>query len=318
MKALIVKLSSMGDIISTLPAVTDAKNAIPDISFDWVVEENFVEIPGWHRAINSVIPIALRRLRKRLFSPATIQEMQAFWRRLKVEKYDYILDVQGLLKSAIVAKIARGVSYGFDVTCARERFAAYFYHHKFNIPRSIHAVERSRQLFAAALGYKIAVNQLDYGLTKEKFYRKEGGSSEKYLVFVHGTSRSNKCWQEQKWIELVRLAKNAGFKVKLPWGNSLEFGRANNIAMASDNVEVLPRSTLTEIGAVLLGAKGVIALDTGLSHLSAALSIPAVTLYGPTNPRLAGTYGKNQSHLINMESLSVEEVWQKLHGMMVL
>jgi heptosyltransferase I len=311
MKVLIVKLSSMGDVISTLPAVTDAKNAIANVNFDWVVEENFVEIPGWHQAVNLVIPIALRRWRKTPFYPTNIREIQAFWQRLRAEQYDYILDVQGLIKSAIVAKIARGISCGFNAANAREPLAAYFYHRNFNISKRLHAVERSRQLFAAALGYEITIGHPHYGLAKERFGKKTN-STEKYLVFIHGTSRNNKCWRENKWVDLVHLAKNAGFKVKLPWGNNLEFVRANNIASVSDNVEVLPKLTLTEMGAVLLGAQGVVALDTGLSHLSAALSVPAVSLYGPTNPKLAGTYGENQSHLINMENLSALDVWQKM------
>lgn len=304
----------MGDIISTLPAVTDAKVAIAGISCDWVVEENFVEIPSWHPAINSVIPIALRRWRKNLFNLATMREMQVFWKKIKAEQYDYILDVQGLLKSAIVSRIARGISCGFNAVNAREPIAAHFYQNNFNIFKGLHAVERSRQLFAAALGYKIAEEKPNYGIMKEKFYKKDN-ITEKYLVFIHGTSRSNKCWQEEKWVELARLAKIAGFKVKLPWGNNLEFTRANNIAATSDNVEVLPKSTLTEMGAILLGARGVVALDTGLSHLSAALSVPAVSLYGPTNPKLAGTYGENQTHLINMENLNAKDVWQKMMSM---
>ncbi len=313
MRVLIVKLSSMGDVISTLPAVTDATKAISGIKFDWVIEENFSEIPRWHQAVDSIVPIALRRWRKKLFCLSTSKEVRIFWQKLKAEKYDYILDVQGLLKSAVVAKIACGTSYGFDVTCAREPLAAYFYQNKFNIPRSLHAVERSRQLFAKALGYKITTDVLDYGLIKERFVGKEGKiSTGKYLVFIHGASRSKKCWQEKKWIELAGLAKKEGFKVKLPWGNNEELVRANNIARGSDNVEVLSKSTLTELGAILLGANGVVALDTGLSHLSAALSVPAVSLYGPTDPNLAGTYGKNQAHLTNMENLSAEDVWSKM------
>lgn len=310
MKVLIVKLSSMGDVISTLPAVTDAKKEITDIVFDWVVEENFVEIPRWHPAINSVIPIALRRWRKHLINPATIREILNFWHQLKAKQYDYILDVQGLLKSAMVSRIACGASCGFNAANAREPIATYFYHRNFNIPKKLHAVERSRQLFAAVLGYKISEGNPDYGLAKDTF-RQQGNTTKKYLVFIHGTSRNNKCWPEEKWIDLALLAKDAGYQVKLPWGNAQEFARANNIAKVSDNVEVLPKSTLTEVGAILLGAQGVVALDTGLSHLAAALDVPNVSLYGPTDPKLAGTYGRNQTHLVNMEKLCAKDVWQK-------
>lgn len=311
MKVLVVKLSSMGDIISTLPALTDAKVAVKELSFDWVVEENFVEIPSWHQTVNSIIPIALRRLRKKPLALATLREMQRFWQKLRLEQYDYILDVQGLIKSAVVSRIARGISCGFNAKSARESIASYLYQNEFAIAKNLHAVERSRQLFAKALGYELPENFPDYGLMKDKFLLKNR-SDEPYLVFVHGTSRKNKCWQATKWLELAHLAKDAGFKVQLPWGNEEELTRANNLASAANNVIVLPQLSLTEIGKILLGAKAIVALDTGLGHLAAALGVPALSLYGPTDPQLAGTYGKNQLHLTHIENLDAATVWQKM------
>lgn len=311
MKALIVKLSSMGDLICTLPALTDAKRAIAEISFDWVAEENFSEIPSWHSTVDMVMPIALRRWRKQLFHRGTILEIRDFLKKLSSQKYDYIIDAQGLIKSAIVAKIAHGTSYGFSTNNAREPLATYFYQNKLDISKKLHMVERIRQLFAATLGYPIPTSFPEYNISQEKL-GKQDNAPEKYLVFIHGTSRENKCWQIEKWIELSRLAKSADIKIKLPWGNETELARAKSIAATNDNVEVLPKLTLSEIGAILFKAKGVVAVDTGFSHLAAALSIPAITLYGPTDPKLGGVYGKNQTYLINMNNIEPQTVWQKI------
>lgn len=312
MKVLIVKMSSMGDMIHTLPALTDAQKAIPGISFDWVAEENFLEITSWHPAVASIIPIALRRWRKRLLNPSNIQEIKTFWRTLRAEHYDYIIDAQGLLKSAIIARAAHGIRYGFNMKSAREPLASCFYQHKLAVAKNLHAVTRIRQLFAQALGYSIPTDFPDYGIMKEKFCPSANSATENYLLFLHGTSRENKCWAEKNWIELAKLAKTAGLKVKLPWGNKLEFERASNIAAKCDNAEVLPKSTITEIGTLLLNAKGAVAVDTGFCHLAAALDVPTISLYGPTNPELIGAFGKNQIHLSAMETVNAQMVWREI------
>ncbi|MBU0745047.1 MAG: lipopolysaccharide heptosyltransferase I [Gammaproteobacteria bacterium] len=313
MKVLVVKLSSMGDVISALPALTDAKKAIAGISFDWVVEENFSEIPTWHPAVEKVIPIALRRWRKQVFNRITMREIAGFWKKIRAQHYDYVLDVQGLIKSAIVSKVAHGVSYGFSTSSAREPLATYLYQNKVDIAKKLHTTERARQLFASALGYTFSPGHPDYGITNIKVHG-DNDSLNGYLFFAHGASRNNKCWRVENWIDLALLAKDSGLKVKLPWGNEQEFKRANLIAVASDNVEVLPKLTLTEIVEVLLGAKGVIAVDTGFGHLAAALSVPAVSLYGPTDPTLGGAYGDNHRNLIDMETLNAQLVWQKMRS----
>jgi heptosyltransferase-1 len=311
MNVLIVKLSSMGDIISTLPAISDARQAKPSISFDWVVEEGFAEIPRLHPAIVKVTPIALRRWRKHPFSRITIKEAAYFVKSLRSRNYDVIIDAQSLLKSALVAKIAHGDSYyGLDRQSARESLAACFYRYKFNISKQMHAVERIRMLFARSLGYQLDNTPPNYGIVLNL----STNITEKYLVFAHGSSRNNKCWQSNKWIELVLLAKASGFTVKLPWGSHEEFLRANEIAKSADNCIVLPQLSLIEMAQVISAAHGVVAVDTGLGHLTAALGTPSVSLYGPTNPNLAGTYGKNQLHLTNMFEVDAATVWQKLQG----
>jgi len=156
---------------------------------------------------------------------------------------------------------------------------------------------------------------LDYGI-RDRFVTNVPNNDklldEKYLVFIHGASRDNKCWPEKNWVELANLVKTVGLKVKLPWGNQAELDRANSIAQSASNVEVLPKTTLTDVGTALFHAKGVIAVDTGFGHLAAAFSIPTISLYGPTDPKSGGAYGKNQIHLTNMRAVSAAMVWEKI------
>ena len=295
MHVLIVKTSSMGDVIHTLPALTDAKNAIPGITFDWLVEENFSEIPQWHPAVKKVIPIAWRRWRKNPFSSASRKEFKQFYQNLRAEKYDLIIDAQGLLKSALFSLLAKGPLCGLDRHSAREPLASLFYKMKYPVARNQHAVTRVRSLFSQALSYDLPSTMADYGIDREKLVTET--SIEPYLVFLHGTTWATKHWPEENWIELAKLANAAGLVVKLTWGNQAEHDRAQRIAASSDRVEVLPRLDLMAVAKVLAGAKAIAAVDTGLGHLAAALDVPTVSLYGPTNPVLTGALGRSQVHL---------------------
>lgn len=310
MNVLIVKTSSLGDVVHTLPALTDAKQAIPDISFDWVVEEAFVEIPQWHMAVEKTIPIAWRRWRKNFIKALLAGELTSFLKTLRQKKYDLIIDAQGLIKSAIVAKIARGERSGYDKNSIREGQATFFYKNKYIVAKDQHAIARTRQLFAAALKYEMPNTVPDYGVNKQVFPLPD--SSERYLVFFHGTSREEKCWSEQKWIELIQFASINGFIVYLPWGNNVELARAKRIAQNNKQAKVLPNLSLSAVAALLLNAKGAIAVDTGLGHVAAALGVPTISLYGPTNPNLCGTIGANQMHMGNFEQLEAADVWHAI------
>ncbi len=172
MKVLIVKTSSMGDVIHTLPALTDAQKAIPNIQFDWVVEQPFAEIPKWHGAVNQVIPVAIRRWRKNLFSAQTWQAWKSYKQQLQATQYDAVIDAQGLLKSAVlVTRLANGTKYGYDKQSAREGLSSCFYDKTFDIPYQQHAVERIRKLFAMALGYDLPTTIGDYGIA-DRFAKK--------------------------------------------------------------------------------------------------------------------------------------------------
>ncbi|MDU1876394.1 MULTISPECIES: lipopolysaccharide heptosyltransferase RfaC [Citrobacter] len=294
MRVLIVKTSSMGDVLHTLPALTDAQQAIPDIHFDWVVEEGFAQIPSWHSAVDRVIPVAIRRWRKAWFSAPIKAERKAFRDAVRLQQYDAIIDAQGLVKSAaLVTRLAHGIKHGMDWSTAREPLASLFYNRKHHIARQQHAVERTRELFAKSLGYTKPQSQGDYAIAQH-FLTEVNADTEQYAVFLHATTRDDKHWPEANWRELIGLLNNAGIRIKLPWGAAHEEARARRLAEGFTYVDVLPRMSLEEVARVLAGAKFVVSVDTGLSHLTAALDRPNITLYGPTDPGLIGGYGKNQ------------------------
>ncbi|MGI2027646.1 lipopolysaccharide heptosyltransferase I [Endozoicomonas acroporae] len=293
---LVVKTSSMGDIIHTLPALTDAASAIPGLRFDWVVEESFAEIPAWHPGVDRVIPVAVRRWRKSLLQTWKSGEWQQFKKTLGASNYDAVIDAQGLLKSAFIARKAKGPRFGLDKQSAREPIASRFYQFPQAVPLEQHAVERVRQLFARSLAYVLPKTPGKFLLNKDKFPK--GLIKDKpYVVFVHGTTWPTKHWPENYWCELAQKVNQAGLQVVLPWGNDHEKARAERIANASGQATVLPKLSLADVAGVICEARAAVAVDTGLGHLTAALETPAVSLYGPTSPVKVGAYGTGQKHL---------------------
>jgi heptosyltransferase-1 len=220
--------------------------------------------------------------------------LRAWRRELAAKSYDYILDSQGLVKSALLSCCASGQRLGFARDSAREPIASFLYQRCFSIDKHQHAVLRQRQLGAEAFGYQLD-RPVDYGLRPEVFARTDDAP---YLVFLHGTTWESKHWPETYWCALARLAVNQGFRVKLPFGNTIEYDRAERIrAAAPERVSILPKSSLTDLAAVLIHAQGVVGVDTGLGHLAAALAVPTVSVYGPTDPERTGSLGANQVHL---------------------
>lgn len=323
MRVLIVKTSSMGDVLHTLPALTDAVQAIPGIRFDWVVEEGFAQIPTWHAAVDKVIPVAIRRWRKAWFSAPVKAERLAFRQKIQAEKYDAIIDAQGLVKSAaLVTRLAHGIKHGMDWQSAREPLASLFYNHRHRIEKQQHAVERTRELFAKSLCYAKPDAQGDYAIAQH-FVVTDDGKATPYLVFLHATTRDNKHWPESHWRELIALQAGRGLKIKLLWGTPHEKARAERLAEGHAYAEVLPRMDLEKVAHVLAGARAVVSVDTGLSHLTAALDRPNITLYGPTDPGLIGGYGKNQ-HIcrpdgsLQLSDLNAATVYEQLNALLAV
>ena len=294
MRVLLIKTSSLGDVVHTLPALTDAQRAIPGIQFDWVVEEGFAEIPAWHPAVAQVIPVAIRRWRKNLLQTLRSGEWSRFKARLRETHYDLVIDAQGLFKSAWLTRYVKAPVAGLNRDSAREPLASRFYDRRYAVPRDQHALERVRQLFAQALGYELPAGIGDYGLDRNQLATP---GEEPYLLFLHGTTWPSKHWPEAYWRELAERMSAFGWAIRLPWGNAEEKARADRIAEGIAGASVLPRLNLGGVAKVVAGARACVAVDTGLGHLAAALDVPCISLYGPTLPGRVGAYGRSQVHL---------------------
>lgn len=297
-RVLIVKTSSMGDVIHTLPAVSDACAAMPDIRFDWVVEEAFAEIPAWHPQVDTVIPVAIRRWRKNLLHFFASDEWTVFRHAIAAKQYDVIIDAQGLIKSALLTKFANGDVCGYDRKTVREPLASLAYKKTFSVATDLHAVERTRSLFAQVLGYEKPNTPPNYGIDRRRFGEQD---AEPYVLFLHGTTRDDKHWPDEYWQALCRLVCDSGMRVKLPWWSDVEHRRARTIAEMHPRAEVLSRTNIAGMATTIARARAIVAVDTGLGHLAAALAVPTLSLYGSTSPALIGAYGPNQFHLCAQE-----------------
>lgn len=297
MHVLIVKTTSLGDIIHLLPALTDAQAAYPDIRFDWVVEGGFQEVPRWHPAVDRIIPVRFRQWRKEPFSKTTREAWAVYKSTLRERRYDKVIDAQGLIKSAFLARKAQGPRYGLDFRSAWEPLASLTYHHRVKVDPNQHAVVRMRQLMAGCLGYECPTTTPDYGIKSTLLTSNNQNTEANTLVFVHGTTWDTKEWPVTYWQQLLKLVAAAGYRVLIPWGNEREYQRAQVIASAHENAQVLPKLSLVEIAAVLANARAAVGVDTGIGHLAAALALPMISLYGPTDPLATGAMGANQVHL---------------------
>ncbi|MDX8480251.1 lipopolysaccharide heptosyltransferase I [Mesorhizobium sp. VK24D] len=295
MKVLIVKTSSMGDVIHSFPAVEDALRSRSDISFDWCVEEAFAGIVALHPAIRSIHKVAIRRWRKTPLGGGTWREMADLRRTLRAARYDLVIDAQGLLKSAVVATQAGAPIAGFDRSSAREPSATLFYQRKYAVSRDQHAIERTRRLFGLALGYEPDLSRLGSGIVAPA--DRPPGLEGKLAFLLHGTSREDKKWSAEDWIETARRLVSRQFRPVVTWSNEAEKRVAEAIAGAVPITVLIPRSPLAEIAAILGRSALVIGADTGLTHLASAFGLPTVAIFLATEPGLTGPRGPFASTL---------------------
>lgn len=289
---LFIKTSSLGDVVHHMPAVTDARRHRPDARLTWVVEEAFAPLARLHPAIDEVIAVSTRRWRSHLLQPVTWTEFSAFRARLRSVDADKVIDTQGLIRSALIARAASGERHGYDASSIREPVASWFYDVKHKVAREQHAVTRNRTLTGLSLGYSPDA-VIDYGLIKPP-----RDSAVPYAVLLHGTSRAAKEWREVDWIGTGKWLRKQGIDVVLPWGNEAERLRCARLAAAIPGSRILERQPLDATAKIIANAALVVGVDTGLLHLAAAYGVPLIAVFLSTDPGLTGPVGNGAITII--------------------
>ena len=302
---LFIKTSSLGDVIHHMPALTEARKAQPQAKFTWLVEEAFAPLVRLHPAVAEVVPVAWRRWRKSLYAPATLGEIADSLRAIRTPPYDLIVDSQGLLRSAVIARLAHGRRHGYDAASIREPLAAMFYDIRHSVSRVLHAVERNRILSGLALGYAPR-GAPDFGLDRARL----ATPGEPYAVLLHATARPDKQWPVAHWIALGHRLTKQGIDLVLPWGAADEQARSTYIAAALPRAHVPDRAPLDAVARLIAGARFVVGVDTGLMHLAAALGVPLVAIFAGSKPDLTGPVGYGPLAVLGAQGAapSVDEV----------
>lgn len=288
-RILLVKTSSLGDVLHNLPVVSDILRKYPDARIDWIVERPFAALPMLHPGVRTIIPVAVRRWRKNLFNSSTWRDVSDFRRSLHASVYDLAIDTQGLMKSALLMRGVDGLRCGFDRSSAREPLAALLYQRTFHVAKDQHAVERNRQLVAQAMGYTLQAG-VDYGITAPEIAPPVWLPSGAYAVLLHATSRDDKLWDEANWIALGKQLEQQNIRCILPWGNATEKSRSERLSAQIPDAITPCQLNLSEIAALIGKAHAVIGVDTGLAHLAAAMEMPTIGIYTATDPALTGLY----------------------------
>ena len=306
-----MKLSSLGDVVHNLPAVTDLHAHRPEMRIQWAVEEAYADLVRLHPAVEQAIPVPLRRVKANWRSREAWGAIGLARRTLRRYPYDFIVDTQGLVKSALVARTADGPAFGFDRASAREKFAVRFYDQGLAVDRKLHAVERNRRLVANVFGYALDAT-VEYGIAAPP--APPPWAPRRYYVALHASSRADKHWPAPHWAELARRLSAQGLVAVYPGGNAVERNAAAALATQSPEALLAPPMSLVEAAALLAGAQGVVGVDTGLTHLAVALKVPTLGIYTATDPALTGLHGG--AHATNLggprRAPSVDEVMAAL------
>lgn len=311
---LFIKTSSLGDVVHLMPAVTEARRHRRDDRLVWLVEEAFAPLARLHPAVDDVIPVAWRRWRRSLLSPGTWREFAASRREIGAHSYDAVIDCQGLLRTGIISRFARGPRHGYDTQSIKEPLASMFYDVRHQVGRSLHAVDRNRILTGRALGYG-SEGPPDFGLDRAKL-RGAGG---RYAVFLHATAQAQKQWPEENWIALGQSLGGSGLEILVPWGTEEERARSERIAAVVPNARVPGRQPLDSVAKLIAGAEFVAGVDTGLLHLAAALGVPLVAIFAGSQPSLTKPVGSGKLIVLGAHGAppSLAEVREAVAGLML-
>jgi len=288
MRVLIVKTSSMGDVVHALPVVHDIRQAKPEAQIEWLVESTFAALPRMHPGVNRVHAVAWRRWRRKLLDRDTWRAMGELRSQLREQRYDCVLDLQGLLKSALWGRQANGPLMGFDTASAREPLATWLYARKAKVAPNMHAVNRCRLLAAAHLGYPVPTTLPVFGIVPGPGSWKLRSRASAALIPC--ASRPEKIWPEARWITVGKRLSSMGLTPVVIWGTEEEQVRAERIAAGCEG-EVPPFLNVHDMAALLAQTQRAIGLDTGFSHLAAALGKPTIGIYCDHDPGLAGIVG---------------------------
>ena len=299
-----------------LPAITEAKDQINNITFDWVVDKNFSSVPKWHPDVENTIETNHREWKLNLFSSKSRDEMRDVVNKIDANEYDLIIDMQNNLKSAFLSFMCKSSVTGLDAKSAREYPAHLAYKTKINVPKSMHAVERQKLLLATALGYESNIENRDYGISRANFKKPLKICSSKYAICVQNASWTSKQWPIKYWQEFLKILEKKDLNFLFPSGSQAELDRATEICSVSQKAFALEILPLDEIAFLIDNSEFAICSDTGLAHLSAVVDTPSLTLYGPTDVGLIGTYGNNQNHFVSPNSdinkISVNDILRKM------
>jgi heptosyltransferase I len=295
---LFIKTSSMGDILHHMPAVTDARSRFPDARINWVVDELYAPLARLHPAVDRIVPIAVRRWRRNLLTAGTWREGRAALRELRDRQYDKIIDTQGLVRTALMAKLLHGESHGYDAESVREPFAARLYDVTHTVGWDLHVITRNRTLTGRALGYEPS-GAPDYGFDRSQF---RSGVEKPYAIIFHATAKKTKEWPEERWLEVGKSLAARGLQVVLPWGNADERARSERLAVAIPNARVPDLTPILEVAKSIAGAQLVAGVDTGFLHIAAALGVPVVAVFTIVKSHTAVPVGPGKVAMVGAEN----------------
>lgn len=303
MKILIIKTSSLGDIVHCNPIISDMQKNLDYFEIDWLVEKSFVDLVNFF-PVNNIIQSNFRKWKKNILHTGSFNEFRSLQKQIEINNYDLVIDAQGLIRTGLLCN--RKISYGYASNSIKEPIASFFYNKKLIVSKDLHAIDRNRILVAKVFNYQVNLNSPKFTFKLDKFDTKQND-----VFFITGTSNEKKKWPLRRWIELANYLSKNNISIKLPWGNAEEYKDCLIISENSKNVKILPKLKINQLANMISQAKHVIGVDSGLTHLSSALNIPTICIFKKSKPHLTGV--KNSNGLsVNIgnfdQDVSVDEV----------